>query len=367
MKKVAIVGCGMITNSAHIPAYRHLPDNFEIVSVCDIDEKKAKETAERHGIGAYFTSFEAMLEKMKPELVSVCVPNMLHGQYVKAALESGADVLCEKPLSMSYKEAKELYSLAKRKGRLLCACQSMRFTDDRLKAKELITKGELGEIYYGEISRIRTRGIPMWGAFHIEKLSGGGAFIDIGVHMLDALMWLMDNPKVISVSGTKSAYLAHGGYRSAGDKASGALSGNTFSEKIYSEEEFDVEDFASGSILLEGGKRINFKTAWALNLPDETSITLVGDKSSVKLPELMIFDGANTEKRDADRYKNPYPNESFFGHFRLFDRLADYYMGKGDIPIKPEETLGVTAIIDLFYRSAKESREVKMEELEESL
>ena len=101
-----------------------------------------------------------------------------------------------------------------------------------------------------------------------------------------------------------------------------------------------------------------------LNLPDETSITLVGDKSSVKLPELMIFDGANTEKRDADRYKNPYSNESFFGHFRLFDRLADYYMGKGDIPIKPEETLGVTAIIDLFYRSAKESREVKMEELE---
>ena len=363
MKKAAIIGCGMIANAAHIPAYRHLPKDFEVVAVCDLNEGKAKETAERHGIALYYSSASKMLIEQKPDLVSVCVPNMFHGEYIRMALESGADVLCEKPLSTSYKEAKELYELAEKNGRVLCACQSMRFTPDRLGAKALIDKGELGEIYYGEFSRLRRRGIPTWGAFHIEKISGGGAFVDIGVHMLDAMVWLMGTPRVVSVSGTKSANIAHGGYRSAGSEASGALTGDTFSEKVYSEEDFDVEDFASGSILLEGGKRINFKTAWAVNLPDETSITVVGDKKSVRLPEFELYDAAETENGNAEGYANPYPDEAFAGHFRLLDNIADYYNGKSELMVKPQETLNVCAMIDLFYRSAKEGREVRIEEI----
>ena len=56
MFRVCIISCGMITNAAHIPAYKAFPEDFEIVGVCDINEKAAKDTAERHGIKNYYKS-----------------------------------------------------------------------------------------------------------------------------------------------------------------------------------------------------------------------------------------------------------------------------------------------------------------------
>ena len=128
-----------------------------------------------------------MLEKEKPDLVSVCVPNCFHKEYTLMALNHGVNVLCEKPLAFTYADAKEMFDTAKKNGRLLMACQSMRFTPDRLAAKRFIDEGNLDEIYYAELSRVRRRGIPTWGTFHMKKISCGGAFVDIGVHMLDAL------------------------------------------------------------------------------------------------------------------------------------------------------------------------------------
>ena len=356
--KVAIIGCGMIANFAHIPAYKHLPDDFNIVAVCDNNIETAKNTAERHGIPYYTDDAEKMLTDTCPDIVSVCVPNMFHKKYVVAALNAGAHVICEKPLAVSYSDAKELFALAESKKLMLCACQSMRFTPDRIEAKKLIENGTLGDIYFGEFSRIRHRGIPKWGTFHLQEYSGGGAFVDIGVHMLDALVWLMGNPKLVSVSGTTSARIAHLSEDIPEDlKSSGALAGGVHSRRAYDKSEFDVEDFASGSIVFEGGKRINFKVAWAANLPDETSIILTGEKAGIKLPEYDIFGGYSLEKKPEIKYKNPYHNEEFSGHFALFDNIRDYLKGHAELIVKPEETLTVSAIIDLFYKSANNGTE----------
>lgn len=354
MKKAAIIGCGMIANFAHIPAYRHLPDDFEIVGVCDVNEKSAAETAKRHSIDYYTTDAKKLLEDVEPDIVSICVPNTFHKEYARLALEAGADVICEKPLALCYSDAKELFDLAASKRRMLCACQSMRFTPDRLEAKSMIDAGALGEIYYGEFSRIRRRGIPKWGAFHMKKLSGGGAFIDIGVHMIDAIIWLMGNPTPISVDGTASARLAHSKNQLiSGLRESGALAGETLSDRVYSAEKFDVEDFAAGSILFEGGKRVNFKTAWAVNLPDETSIILAGDNAGMKLPEFQFWGGFGGRQADISpklTYQNRYPKEQFPGHFMLFDNIAGYLAGREELIVKPEETLNVSKIIGMFYK-----------------
>ena len=189
----------MIANSAHIPAFKQFGEDYEIVGVCDVNENAAKETAERHGIANYYTDAKEMLSKEKPDVVSVCVPNCFHKEYTIMALEMGANVLCEKPLAFTYSDALEMFECAKKNGKVLMACQSMRFTPDRLAAKEYIEENGLNDIYYGELSRVRRRGIPFWGTFHMKKISCGGAFVDIGVHMLDALVWLMGNPKVKSV------------------------------------------------------------------------------------------------------------------------------------------------------------------------
>ena len=183
MFKVCIIGCGMIANSAHIPAYLEHSNDYKIVAVCDTFEESARKTAENNKIDKWYTNPEEMLKAEQPDVVSVCAPNMLHKEYVMLALSYGANVLCEKPLELSYKEAKEMFDFAKKQDKMLMACQSLRFLPERLKAKEMVDKGEVGDIYYAEMSRIRRRGIPTWGKFHIKSYSGGGALVDIGNFM----------------------------------------------------------------------------------------------------------------------------------------------------------------------------------------
>ena len=110
MKKlrVAIIGGGMIANSAHIPAYKNFSDRYDIVAVCDAFEKAAKDAAEKNSIPNYFTDAQEMLQKMKPDLVSVCAPNMLHKHFTMLALSHGANVICEKPLAFTLSDAKEI-------------------------------------------------------------------------------------------------------------------------------------------------------------------------------------------------------------------------------------------------------------------
>ena len=169
MIKVALIGAGMIVNSAHIPAYRHRADIFQLSAVFDAFEPSAKTTAENNGIPLWYTDAKKMLDEVKPDLVSVCVPNAFHKEYVMLALNAGCHVLCEKPLAFTYADATEMYALAEKQGKLLVACQSMRYTADRLAAKAYVEQGKLGEVYYAEFSRIRRRGIPTWGRFHMKQ------------------------------------------------------------------------------------------------------------------------------------------------------------------------------------------------------
>ena len=347
--KVAIISCGMIANNAHIPAYKFF-DDFEICAVCDINEKSARETAEKHNIKKYYTDADQMLNAEKPDLVSVCVPNMLHKEYTLKALNAGANVICEKPLAVTYADAKEMFDLAEGKNKLLVACQSMRFTPDRLAAKKLLEENKT-ELYYGEFSRIRRRGTPTWGTFHIKEKNGGGCFIDIGVHMLDALIWLAGNPQIKEV-------IATCGKNHAGDvgslKGSGALTGNVDNARSFDPSEMNVEDFCSGSLLFENNLRVNFKTSWCANLPDEASIRLSGKDFGITLPEGNIYTGENEENPLALK-ENPYSFSPFSGHFYVIDNVRKVLKGEEELIIKPEETLNVTKIIEMIYKSAEEN------------
>lgn len=357
MYKTAIISCGMIANNAHIPAYKHFSTDFEIVAVCDINEDVARQTAQRHGIGKYYTDAARMLREIKPDVVSVCVPNFLHKQYAMMALEHGAHVLCEKPVAFTYLDAVELYECAKSRGKHLIACQSMRFTPDRLALKKMIDKGCLGEIYYGEFSRVRRRGIPTWGMFHIKEVSGGGAFLDIGVHMIDAMVWLMGNPKLKSISGTASKHFCN---EICELKKSGAL-GELHAKREFDPDEMNVEDFSCGSMEFENGARVNFKVAWAMNSPEEASIKLSGTKAGADIPQCRIYKSADTtEELRVER--NKYEGEPFFGHFYLVENLKEVLNGNSAPVVTPEETINVAAILECFYISAELGREVTAKE-----
>lgn len=357
MIKVCIIGCGMIANSAHIPAYLENKEDFSIVAVCDFNVEFAKNTAEKFGIKNYYSSAEEMLKKHTPDLVSVCTPNLSHKEFVALALKYGANVLCEKPLATTCADAKYLFDIAKTQNKILMACQSLRFLPERLAAKKLIDNGEVGEVYYAEASRIRKRGIPTWGKFHIKSANGGGALLDIGVHAIDSAIWLMGNPTPKTVTAVMKKVHSD---EFCDTKNSGALKGGV-EVKGFNPDEMDVESFASGSVSFENGANLNFKISWAANLKEENNIVLSGEKLGIDIENKKIHSAE--EPKGLEVLPNGFENEPFFGHFCIIKNMANVLL-RGDAPaILPEETLNVTAIIEAAYLSAEKGKPIDLSEL----
>lgn len=365
--KVAIIGCGMIANVAHIPAYRNLKDKVELVAVCSHSENSARQTALRFAIPNWYTDAEEMLKIEKPDLVSVCTPNGTHKQMAMLAMSYGCHVACEKPIAFNYADAKEMFDYAKAHERMLFACQVVRYNPEYMLAKELMEDGTLGDIYFSEFSLVRRRGVPKWGEFHRKEASGGGVFCDLGVHLVDAALWVMGNPGFASVSGIASSHIARNETGIVTSLAESGAPAGVFTQKAYSPSEFEVEEFAAGSIRLDNGCLINFKTSWAVNLPNEYSMRLAGTRSGLLLPEMKLLGTMGRYQADITPKvfpeERPYAKETFPGHFYLFENAVDHLLNGTELAVKPEETLKVASIIDAFYLSAKEGREVRAEEI----
>ncbi len=354
--KAAVISCGMIARSAHLPAYRHFHELYDVVAVCDVNEAAAQETAKAFHVAHVYTDAEEMLKVERPDVVSVCTPNMLHKKFTMLALSYGANVLCEKPLAFRREDAEEMFAFAEKQGKFLMACQSWRFMPERLAARKLIDEGKIGEIYHGEISRIRRRGIPTWGKFHLKEFSGGGAFLDIGVHVLDALIWLMNDPTPVSV--TMNCHTVHcdelGDLKSAGD-----LSGNITKPQHFNPEEVNVETFASGNICFANGACVNFKTAWAANFKEENNIILLGNKAGVDIEAGQVYMG-NDAPAALGTIPNRFPNEAFYGHFYLIENMAKAIAGEAELLVKPSETIHLSAIMEAAYQSAEQGRTIEI-------
>ncbi len=365
--KVAIISCGMIANAAHIPAYRNLGGRVELAAVCDVNPVSAEQTAKRFDIPAWYTDAEEMLQKERPDLVSVCTPNALHKKMAMLALSYGAHVACEKPIALTYADAREMFDYAKEKDRVLFACQVLRYNQEYQFARECMEDGTLGKVYYSEFSLIRRRGVPKWGMFHKKDANGGGALCDLGVHLIDAALWVMGGPKFVSITGLSSSEIARNERDVLTSLVESGAPAGVHNARPYSPEEFEVEEFAAGNIRLDNGCCINFKTSWAVNLPNEYSMSFAGSKAGLLLPKMELLSTMGRYQADIQPRLFPeerrFANEAFPGHFFLFENAVDHILTGSPLIVKPEETLNVAAIIDAFYLSAAEGREVRAEEI----
>ena len=336
-------------------AYKAYSKDFSIVGIFDVNKAAAEEVAKEFGIDKVYTDAEEMLKEQKPDLVSVCAPNMFHKTYTMLALKYGANVLCEKPLAFTYSDAKEMFDFAKQQGKTLMACQSLRYLPERLAVYEQVKNGNVGDVYYADLSRIRRRGIPTWGNFHLKEFSGGGALVDIGVHGIDSAIWLMGNPKPQSVT----AYMSKVHANELGSaKSSGALKENVTTNS-FDPDSMNVESFSNGTVKFENGAVLSFKVAWAANLKDENNIIISGEKCGIDMENRKIYSNAETIN-DLSVVSNGFKDEPFYGHFCLVKNMADVLKGT-DVPfIKPEETLNVTAILEAAYKSNEIGAEVKI-------
>lgn len=360
--RVGVIGTGMIATSAHLPSWKSIPE-VEVVSVMDILPERAQRAAEYFEVPAWYDDYDKMLAEQELDFVSVCTPNVYHKPATLAALRAGAHVCCEKPITTSTANAKEMYDVSDEVGRELFVTQTARFNNATFAAKELVDDGRLGEIYYAETAALRRRGIPKWGVFHMKVHNAGGPVYDIGVHSLDAIMWIMGNPKPTAVSGntyTKFGNMDEGLATSLAD--SGAPEG-VLTPRPYDYREYDVEDFAAGYIRLADGGAIFLRTSWAANLPDELPKSFIlGTEGGLQLGPLeYIYNLGRFQSNVSLKLPRERTDVSFPGHYAALSHAVRVVNGEEEKIVKREQVLKVMSALDGLYESAEKGAEVKVD------
>ena len=353
--KVAIVGCGGIANGKHLPALSKIAA-VELVAFCDIIEEKAVEAAAKYGTpGArVYTDYQEMLGKESPEVVHVLTPNDSHAPVTIAALESGAHVMCEKPMAKTAAAARQMLEASKRTGKKLTIGYNSRFRPDSIYLKKRIEAGDLGEIYYARAHAIRRRAVPTWGVFLDEEKQGGGPLIDIGTHALDLTLWMMDNYAVKDVRGSVYHKLSH---RENAANAFGP----------WDPAKFTVEDSAFGYITMQNGATIVLESSWALNTLDidEAKISLSGTEAGADMKGGLRINGEKMGRMYVENVDLSTSGVAFYEGASTRDpdveanQWINAILTDGQPVVKPEQALVVSEVLEAIYESAKQGDLVK--------
>ncbi len=355
--RIGIIGCGGIANGKHMPALAKIK-NAEMVAFCDIVEERAEKAAAQYGTddAVVLTDYQELLA-LDLDVVHVLTPNRAHSQITVDALNAGKHVMCEKPMAISYSEAKRMLDASKATGKKLTIGYQNRFRPDSLFLKQTCDAGDLGEVYYARAQAIRRRAVPTWGVFLDEEKQGGGPLIDIGTHALDLTLWTMDNYEPEMVVGSV--------YRKLADTENAANAWGPWDPKA-----FTVEDSAFGYVKMKNGATVYLEASWALNtlLVDEAKTILCGTKAGA---DMLGEKGAlriNGEKFSKTYITEPglgaggvafYDGETVSAadlEARMWiDHIID---DTKPLITKPEQAIVVTQILEAIYESAKTGKPV---------
>jgi len=172
--------------------------NVRIVVVSDVSEKSLL-VAKKAGVKYVFKDYNELLKNPNIDAVIISLPTFLHAEAVVKAAEHGKDILVEKPLARNIGEAEQIVSAAKLSGVKLMVGYPLRFSPSFIALKNEIKLGTLGDVQVAVANHISTgpfsakaenaipKPVPTW--WLDKKLTGGGALIDLGCHMINILKW----------------------------------------------------------------------------------------------------------------------------------------------------------------------------------
>jgi UDP-N-acetylglucosamine 3-dehydrogenase len=186
---IGIIGTGRVAQ-AHLEAVRDSREDVVLAAVCDVDSGKARKAAETYGAGKSYQDYRQVAGDPRVDAAIICLPNHLHHAAVLALAEAGKNILVEKPMSVTLREADTMIRSAEQNGVILMVGQSRRFS----RAIGLVRKRlpELGAVFRIDISFLVLFPSPQTDWWSDPKKAGPLVIPLQGSHSLDTIVWLLD-------------------------------------------------------------------------------------------------------------------------------------------------------------------------------
>ena len=189
---VALIGSGYIAHY-HARGLREL-SNVKLRALCSLDGKATEQFAKKYGIGEVTDRIDGLTGRKDIQAVIISTPNKFHAPYAIEFMKNGKDVFVEKPMAVSSLQGDEMIDCSRKTGSILMVGHMWRFDTEVNYIRDLVQSGKLGEI-------VKTKGYGIhvnWGpgGWFVDKdLAGGGALVDMGVHAIDTVRYLLGDPQ----------------------------------------------------------------------------------------------------------------------------------------------------------------------------
>lgn len=354
--RVGVIGCG--AGLFHLEGYQEEP-RVEVVALAGLDTDRCEMLAGKFDIPNIYREYQELLARDDIDAVSIAVPNFLHMPVAKAAFEAGKHVLIEKPLARNAAEGVAMVEAAREHNKVLGVSFQRRTRHDVQLMKQAVDSGQFGNVYYSKAWWMRRSGIPGLGSWFTSKeAAGGGPLIDLGVHVLDMLMYVLGNPEVHSVTGTT--------YSEIGPSGRGGWPGQK-RQTLADDQKYEVEDLASAFIRLKNGGTMLLEASWAsfTEMKDDFGIQVYGSEGGARIfsEEYALTNTMQVYGQMGDATTDTSVRlVGKEGHAQVIHKFIDSILH--GTPMDPDglEGLANIQLIDAIYKSAELGREVILDE-----
>jgi len=331
--RLAMLGTGFIAGF-RAQAYARVPE-AKVVAVLGRDPARTRAFAEKNGIGCAATSYEELLAGPEFEAVDLCLPNHLHGDAAVRMARAGKHILCEKPLGRTAAEARAMLEAVRAAGVLHCYGENLLFTPDMAEIRAVLERGIIGKPLWMRGREGHFGPHSAW--FYQKALSGGGALLDMGCHLIGAFNLL-------------------------GKRRAEAVFAHTPTLHHHT----DCEDNALALVRYEGGLVGQAEASWtqrggmAVDFEvwgDDGMITY--DRSGLSQP-IKVFSRQQTDRYFSEKAEHSqgwlFPTAQEYWRYGYYDQIRHFVeclQGRSAPMLTFEDGLAVNRIIDAAYASAR--------------
>lgn len=329
--RFGVLGLGAIAQTAHLPVLSKMR-GVQIGALCDNDVAKARGIAQRFGVRDWCRDIEELLEIEGLDAVVICSPNHAHEVHVLSALKAGLHVLCERPLALNTRGVERIVAAAEKADRLVMVANNHRFRHDAQTLDAFLRGGELGKVSAVRVGSYRRRGPSAPWRLRRQE-AGGGAFLELGLPLLDLAGWLTDFPRIVRVSASM-------------ERGKGASA---------------VEDSAMVMIECQGGFTVTIDVRWNyVGEEDRWWFEVIGTQGSARLSPLRITKELHGAAVDVSPSGAAQRDTVTIQSYR--SELAHFVaVLRGETTLEqPKDQVRVYKLLDLIYKAAEEAKEIRL-------